>query len=263
MTQTTAPVRSERIEDVIVLTLDDPEKMNPLSEPMRDALHDLLDQAMNDTEARAVIITGAGGNFTSGGDLTQLMGDEAPDPARSRRRLVPLHRIVELVAGGPKPVIAAVEGCAFGAGLSIAAACDFAILGEGARLSAAFGKVGLTADTGLVWSLPQRVGRTVARDMMFTARSIKAKEAVEIGLGDQLVEAGGALAAALAKAAEYRVVAPLMIAAVKAAFVEGPGSLAAALALERQQQPLMRMTSDHAEGLAAFREKRSARFTGR
>jgi enoyl-CoA hydratase/carnithine racemase len=114
-----------------------------------------------------------------------------------------------------------------------------------------------------MWSLPQRIGRTLARDLMFTARPVKADEAVAIGLADRKVEAGGAVAAALAKAAEYRGVAPLVIAAMKSAFADGPGSLAKALAMERQQQPMMAMSDDHAEGVASFREKRPPQFKAR
>jgi enoyl-CoA hydratase/carnithine racemase len=136
------------------------------------------------------------------------------------------------------------------------------IAGEGVRFGAAFGKIGLTADCGLLWSLPQRVGRTMARDIMFTGRPVKADEALRIGIIDKLVPAGEAVAAAVAKAGEYRGIAPLAIAAMKSAFVQGPGPLSDALALETQQQPMLSMTSDHAEGVAAFREKRSAVFTG-
>lgn len=249
-------------DDVCVLTLNDPERFNPLSDDMRAALLAALEEAMADSAVRAIILTGAGDNFTAGADIRQLSLSSVPDPGRYRRRLTPLHRAIEIIAGGPKPVIAAVEGAAFGAGLSIAAACDFVIAGEGVRFGAAFGKIGLTADCGLVWSLPQRIGRTLARDIMFTGRPVKAEEAYRIGIVDMLVPAGDAVSAALAKAADYRGVAPLAIAAMKSAFVQGPGPLSEALALETQQQPMLSMTGDHAEGVAALREKRSPSFSG-
>jgi enoyl-CoA hydratase/carnithine racemase len=249
-------------EDVRILTFNDAGRLNPFSDDMRASLLVALERAMADSAARAIVLTGAGGNFTAGADIRQLALSDTPDPARYRRRLTPLHRAIELVAGGPKPVIAAVEGAAFGAGLSLAAACDFVVAGDSARFGAAFGKIGLTADCGLAWSLPQRVGRTLARDILFTGRLVEADEAHRIGIVDRLVPAGGAVAAALEKAAAYRAVAPLSIAAMKAAFVQGPGSLGEALALETQQQPMLSMTRDHAEGVTAFREKRAAKFAG-
>ncbi|MDR7156442.1 enoyl-CoA hydratase/carnithine racemase [Sphingobium xenophagum] len=258
----TGHIISERRNDVCIITLNDPERLNPLSDEMRGALVPALEAAMWDNSVRVVVLTGAGGNFTAGADIRQLSVSGHPDPLRSRRRLVPLHRAVELIAAGPKPVITAVEGACFGAGLSFAAASDFVIADETARFGAAFGKIGLTADCGLIWSLPQRVGRTLARDLMFTGRPVKIEEAERIGLVDRQVPAGIALASALEKVAEYRSIAPLSIAAMKSAFAQGPGSLAEALALEQQQQPMLSMTSDHAEGINAFREKRSTSFTG-
>lgn len=262
MTETNDLVRYEQMDDVAILTLDEPEKLNPLSDEMRDAWSARLEQAMADNSVRTIVVTGAGGNFTAGADIRQLNPAAGADPFRSRRRLAALHRIVELVANGPKPVIAAIEGAAFGAGFSIAVASDFLIASETARFGAAFGRIGLTADCAIVWSLPQRVGRTLARDLMFTARPVKAEEALAIGLADKLVPAGQALEAALAKAAEYRAVAPLTISTVKAALAAGPNSLDAVLALELQQQPMMSMSQDHVEGIAAFREKRPPVFKG-
>ncbi|HEY6868543.1 MAG TPA: enoyl-CoA hydratase-related protein [Novosphingobium sp.] len=259
----TGPVERALHDDVAVITLNDPAALNPLSDDMRAGLLAEFEAALADEAVRTIVLTGAGGNFTAGADIRQLGLPGGPDPARSRRRLQPLHRLVEQIAGGPKPVIAAIEGAAFGAGLSLAVACDYLIASETARFGAAFGKIGLTADCGLVWSLPQRIGRTLARDLMFTGRPVKAPEALAIGLADRVVPAGEALAAALAKAADYRGVAPLSIAAMKAAFAQGQGALAQALELEKQQQPMLSMTQDHAEGIAAFRAKRAPEFRGR
>ncbi len=262
MTDTSTLVLYQQIEDAVVLTLNDPEAMNPFSDDMRQALREGLEAAFADNSVRSVILTGAGANFSAGADLRQLGAGVSSDPLRSRRRLLALQRSVELIAGGPKPVICAVEGVAFGAALSLAAASDYFIVGADARLGATFGKIGLTADCGLLWSLPQRIGRTLARDILFTACTLKADEAVAIGLADRKVETGTALAAALEKAAEYRKVAPLSIAAMKAAFAAGPGPLSETLALEKEQQPLLIMSADHAEGIAAFWEKRPPGFRG-
>jgi 2-(1,2-epoxy-1,2-dihydrophenyl)acetyl-CoA isomerase len=259
----TDPVLRETRDDVAIITLNEPERLNPLSDPMRAGLLAEVEAALADEAVRTLVITGAGRHFSAGADINQLGLPGGPDPARSRRRLGPLHRLTELIVGGPKPVIAAVEGAAFGAGLSIASACDWLVAGEGARFGAAFGKIGLTADCGLTWTLPQKIGRSAARDLLFTGRPVLIEEAVTLGLVDRAVEAGDALEAAIAHAVGYRGVAPLSIAAMKAAFAQGTGALSATLALELQQQPMLSMTEDHSEGIAAFREKRIPVFRGR
>jgi 2-(1,2-epoxy-1,2-dihydrophenyl)acetyl-CoA isomerase len=263
MTVAELQVRIEQIGDVAVLTMDAGKSLNPLSDNMRADLLSAVEAAIADSAVRALVLTGAGGNFSSGSDMAQLAIPGGFDPERYRRRLMPLHRLIELIASGPKPVIAAVEGAAFGAGLSIAAACDFFIASETARFGAAFGKVGLIADCGLMWSLPCRIGFAAARDLLLTARALNAQQGHAMGLCDALTPAGGALEAAMAKANDYRNVAPLSIAAMKAAFANGPLSLAEALAFERLQQPMMSITADHADAVHAFGEKRTPTFSGR
>lgn len=256
-------VRTELVEDMAVLTLDAGKPMNPISDEMRADLLSAVEAAIADPAVRALVLTGAGANFSSGSDFAQLAVPGGFDPERYRRRLLPLHRLIELIASGPKPVVAAVEGAAFGAGLSIAAACDFFIASETARFGAAFGKVGLVADCGLMWSLPSRVGATTARDLLLTARTLDGQQGHAIGLCDALAPADGTLEAALSKAREYRNVAPLSIAAMKTALANGPPSLAEALAFERLQQPMMSITADHQEAVKAFGEKRLPNFSGR
>ena len=262
MSEMNGLVLIERREATSIVTFNEPARMNPFSEAMRRQAADILAAEMADRAVRAIVLTGAGGQFSAGGDIRQMAAEERPDPARFKRRLELLHGLVRLVAGGPKPVVAAVEGVAFGAGLSLAAACDFVVAGEGARFGAAFGRIGLTADCGLLWSLPQRIGLGRAKDMMFTGRPVGAEEAVRIGLADRLVPAGTALVAALDKTAEYLDTAPLSIAAMKAGLAEAPCDLESALRLEGHQQPMLGMTADHTEGRHAFLQKRRPHFTG-
>jgi enoyl-CoA hydratase/carnithine racemase len=262
MTEQSGLVLVERRGTVSVVTFNEPARMNPFSNTMRAAALEAVEGEMGSPDVRALVITGAGGNFSAGADVRQMGADQSPGPARSRRVLGPLHGLVRAIIAGPKPVVAAIEGAAFGAGLALAAAADFAISGGGARFGAAFGRIGLTADTGLLWSLPQRIGLARTKDMIFTGRPIPADEAALIGLIDRVVPAGAALDAAVEKAKEYLCVAPLVIAAVKSALSEGPVNLEAVLRLEGHQHPLLTMTADHEEGRRAFGDKRDPVFTG-
>ncbi len=249
---------------VSVITLNEPARMNPFGDAMRERLAAALVDLMSDPSVRVIILTGNGGNFSAGADVRQMQSaGDRPDPQRSRQRLAVLQGIVRQITTGPKPVIAAVEGVAFGAGLSTAIACDYVIVGEGARLGAAFGKIGLAPDCGLLWSLPQRIGLSRSRDLIFTGRPMDASSAADIGMADFLVPTGLALTQALAKAREYLDTAPLSIAATKAALAELPSDLEQAFKIELHQQPLLSSTVDHAEARVAFMAKRKPVFIGR
>lgn len=248
---------------ITILTLNEPSRMNPFSDDMRNRLLALLDAVMAEAAVRVLVLTGAGGHFSAGADVRQMKGAGGADPLRSRRRLGVLQNIVRHVATGPKPVIAAVEGVAFGAGLSVTAACDWVVAAEGARFGAAFGKIGLAPDCGLLWSLPQRIGISRTRDMIFTGQPMDAAGALAAGLADHLAPQGEALSAALGKAEAYLATAPLSIAATKVALAALPGGLEEALALELHQQPLLSSTADHFEARSAFLEKRKPVFQGK
>ncbi|OUS05156.1 hypothetical protein A9Q96_13770 [Rhodobacterales bacterium 52_120_T64] len=253
----------DRQDSVAVLTLNEPERMNPIGDVVRLRLIEFLDEISANKDIRAVIITGAGGQFSAGADVKQMSAPTGgPDPLRSKRRLKVLHEVVRAIAVSPKPVVAAVEGVAFGAGLSVVAASDFVIAGKTARLGAAFGRIGLAPDCGLMWSLPQRIGLARTKDLIFTGKPLSAQTAQQYGLVDELVEEGAALERALEKVQEYMNVAPLSIAATKEAAAALPGSLEAALAIETHQQPLLSMSHDHSEARAAFLEKRPPNFSG-
>jgi 2-(1,2-epoxy-1,2-dihydrophenyl)acetyl-CoA isomerase len=253
-------LREDRQGAVAVLTLDDPPRRNALSMELRLALRDRLQALSTDAACRAIVLTGAGGAFCAGGDLDAMRRD---DPAGSRARLAIVQDIVRLIAAGPRPVVAAVEGAAFGAGLALAAAADVVVADPGAKLSASFVKLGLMPDAGLLWSLPQRVGAARARAMMLDGRVLDGRQAFEAGLADHLAEAGGARAAALAEAEALARGAPLAQAQIKAAFARGIAGLDSVLAMERDGQPLLLASADFGEGLAAFRDRRAADFAGR
>lgn len=254
-------VTLQRVDATVVLTLDAPQRLNALSIPMRELLRDRLRQAQADEAVRCIVLQGAARNFSAGGDVRGMA--ERISPIAVRERLQVLHDVVRLILRGPKPVVAAVEGVAYGAGLSLACACDHVVAADDARFSAAFGRLGLVADCGLLWTLPQRIGMGPTRDLLMTGRPVDAKEAKPLGLVDALVPAGQALEGALAKARQYLAVAPLAIAATKSALLRRPTSLEDALSIECDLQDFLRGTRDHAEAAQAFLHKRPMSFEGR
>jgi enoyl-CoA hydratase/carnithine racemase len=184
---------------------------------------------------------------------------DATSLAAGRERFRTTHRMVRLLIKSSKPVIAAVEGFAVGAGLSVALCADTIVAAEGAQFAAGFGRVGLVADLGLPHTLPLRVGHGHARQILLYGERIAAVAAHRIGLVDHVVADGAALEAALARARLFHAMAPLPIALTKQFLAAG---LDAALDWERDTQAALFGTADHAEGKAAFLEKRPPRFTG-
>ena len=247
---------AERDGPVLVLTLDNTARKNALSPPLRAEMEAVLDKAEGDSGIRAIVVTGAGGTFCSGGDLSAM---QVGGPLQGRERLRPAHRMIRFLVAGSKPVVAAVEGWAAGAGLSLACACDTVVAAEDARFMAAFGKVGLMADLGLPHTLPHRVGLAKARQILLYGEPIDAAEAARIGLVDHVVPKGKTLEKALERAHLLAKGAPAAMALTKQLLANG---LDAALEQEKHFQALLFLSADHAEGKAAFFEKRPAAFTG-
>ena len=159
---------------IAILTLDYPERRNALAMPMRQRLVDALEAIEADRDLRAIVITGAGGTFSAGGDIS---GMNVTDLASGRERFRLTHRLVRLLIKGSKPVIAAVEGWCVGAGLSVAMCCDTVVAAEDARFAAGFGKIGLIADLGLLHTLPARIGQGRARQVFLYGEQIGAERA--------------------------------------------------------------------------------------
>jgi enoyl-CoA hydratase/carnithine racemase len=245
-----------RADATAILTLANPERRNALSLPLRAELADAMERLEADTAVRAIVLTGGPAMFSAGGDIS---GMNAADYAAGRERFRLTQRLVRLMIGASKPLIAAVEGYAVGAGLSLALCCDTIVASAGARFAASFGRVGLIGDFGLLHTLPRRVGEGHARQILLYGETITAARAEHIGLIDHLVPDGAALDTALARAALFATAAPLPVAMTKAWFAQG---LAEALEWERNTQSALFLTADHAEGKAAFLEKRPARFSG-
>lgn len=258
-----APVILTRENELAILTLNAPARRNAISTEMRIALREALRETLADQACRAIILTGAEGVFSSGADVDQMQSGDSVDMDRVRMRYSVLHDAVKLICQGGKPVVAAVEGYAMGAGLSLASACDFLVIAETAKLGAAFGRVGLIGDCGLLWTMPKRIGEARTKDFMFGGRSITGREAFDMGLADQLVGHGEALAAAKERARSYTSVAPLTIAETKTLLAAEFSSFSAFLAAESAAQDRMVLSEDHNEGRRAFAEKRRPEFKGR
>lgn len=242
------------------LTLDNPANRNALSTAMVLALIEALETAGADPLCRAIVLTGSGEHFCAGGDVSEMQADRPL--LGSRLRIERAHRIVRLLSAGPKPVICAVEGIAYGLGLSLAMASDYVIASSSASFCAVFNKVGLIPDMGLMWSLPQRIGVAQAKQLFFTARQVPADEARTLGMIDQCVPRGEAVAAALALGAQLSASAPIPVALIKAAYGKGDVTLDEVLRTEVDHQPALYLSADHREGVAAFRAKRPPVFTG-
>ncbi|MGH1331741.1 MAG: enoyl-CoA hydratase/isomerase family protein [Paracoccaceae bacterium] len=240
-----------------VLIMNIPARRNALSDEMREALRAALKSAQADPKIRAIVLAGTEGIFCAGGDI-KAMGQPVPI---ALKRLDVLHEVVRLIALGPKPVVAAVDGVAYGAGMSLAMACDCVVATETARFCASFSRIGLAPDCGILWSLPRRVGPAFAQRILMDGRERKGREAIEIGLADVLAE-GDLLTVALAQAAALVPAAPLPNGFTKSIIAQHFGDLNAVLAAEQEAQAALFLTKDHAEATAAFLEKRPPVFAG-
>ncbi|MFC3674401.1 enoyl-CoA hydratase/isomerase family protein [Ferrovibrio xuzhouensis] len=260
MTEPAPLVRTDSDAAVRILTLNYPAKRNALSLDLRAALYDAVAAAMADDSVRALVLTGAEGCFCAGGDLSSMQNVGG---VAGRERLGNLHRLVRLLAAGPKPVVAAVEGYAYGAGMSLALLCDQVVTASDAKFCCSFGKVGLMPDMAALWTVPQRVNAGWARRLLMLGDEIDGATAARIGLADEAVPPGGALDAALALARRFAATAPLPLGFAKAILARGPQPLDALLAQEADGQALLFNSADFAEGRDAFLAKRKPVFHGR
>jgi 2-(1,2-epoxy-1,2-dihydrophenyl)acetyl-CoA isomerase len=251
-------VQLQRQGRIVILTLHNPGKMNAFSQAMRDTLSDILRDLNADPECRAIVLTGGGENFSAGADLSGFHETTVREcRARLKRGGAVLMR--EMIAGA-KPLVAAIEGNAYGAGLALACACDHVVAARGAKFCCAFTRVGFLPDMGLMFSLPNRVGMTRARQLIALADVIDAERAERLGLVDELADNGAALVAALALAERYADSPPMAYEAVKGVFARG---LEAMIQAEIDLQPMLWLSNDHREGKQAFAERRKPAFTGK
>jgi 2-(1,2-epoxy-1,2-dihydrophenyl)acetyl-CoA isomerase len=252
-------------DGVRTLTLNRPDAYNSLTVELKESLLAALTSAAADPGVRAVVLTGAGKAFCAGQDLKEHMGLlAAGDPAPLSTVEAHYNPIVTAITTLPKPVIAAVNGMAAGAGASFAYACDLRIAADSAKFLMAFANVGLTADSGASWTLPRLIGYGRAMEMMLLAKPVAAEEALRVGMVTQVVPAADVLATAQALAARMAAGPTTAYAKIKEAMLASAGGgLADGLAVEGRTQAEAGGTADHKEAVDAFVAKRDPNFTGR
>jgi 2-(1,2-epoxy-1,2-dihydrophenyl)acetyl-CoA isomerase len=255
-----APLLLEVADGIATLTLNRPEALNALDRALKDALLDAVGRVARDEDVRVVVVTGAGRAFCSGQDLREG-GGAASLAVELRDRYNPLILGLRRME---KPVIAAVNGVAAGAGVSLALACDLRIAAEEASFVLAFGRIGLVPDSGLTWFLPRLVGPARAAELMFSSDPVSAQEAARLGLVNRAVPGSHLKAETASLAARLASAAPRALGLAKRALNRAlEVGLEDALAYEASLQGIAGATADHQEGIRAFREKRTPRFHGK
>jgi 2-(1,2-epoxy-1,2-dihydrophenyl)acetyl-CoA isomerase len=260
MTSTDPHVIVQTQGAVTILKFSDPPKRNALSMLLREKLGHALRDALHDDQCRVIVLTGDGGHFSSGGDIS---GFDGVNSINGRHRMQKTHEMVRLIMNSEKPIIAAVEGHAAGAGMCVAADCDIVVASTDAKFTCSFNKIGLLPDLGGLWSIPARMGLGRAKMMMLTGRTLDATSACAQGLVEELCPPGQALATAIQLAEEIAQFAPLTHGMTKAALARGAMSVDELLTLEVDLQGLMFGTEDFQEGRAAFLQKRKPDFKGK
>ena len=246
---------------VRILSLNNPAKRNALSMQLYSELSAALVDAQSDTAVGAIVLTGAGDFFCSGGDLGQLALRRAMAPAQRRERLNGLHDLIRSIRHCGKPVIAAVEGGAVGAGMSIVLACDMLVVARDAYFCVAYAKVGLTPDGGATAFLAEFVSRQVLSELCLTGERISSERLHALGAVNRLVEKGAALEAAVVLAARIAAGPTRANARIKALCWNAFGTDAAAqMELEAPYMVESQGDDEAAEGIGAFLAKRPADF---
>ncbi len=263
MTQTPIPVpllQFDVVEQVATLTLNSPSKRNALEPAMRDELAGHIRRIRDDASIRAVVITGAGGHSCSGGALRNIACANL-DNAGWLRRMQSLHQWVHDLLTLDRPVIAAVDGAAAGAGFSLAMAADFVLATPRAWFNMSFLKVGLVPDVGAFYTLPRIVGVQRAKEIMLSARDVGAAEALRLGMVMELHEPDQLLSRAQAMARSFVGASPAAVALIKRSLHDAlGGGLSSLLMTEANAQSMAAGTQAHQEAVQRFLSKQPPLF---
>lgn len=256
-------LRLERPADgVVLLVLDQPDLRNAMSDEMTASWVAAVEHLADDDSVRAVVVTGAGKAFCSGGNLAWLASDPDATVDQLRSRMLPFYRAWLSIRRLEVPTIAAINGAAVGAGLCLALACDIRYAASGARMGVPFTRLGIHPGMAGTHLLPDVVGPAAARDLFLTGRMVEAQEALGLGLVSRVIEPDGFLEEVLAVAADVAGAAPIATRLTKRALQLGHASIETALEWEGLAQPTTLATADLLEGIAAAQEKRAPAFRG-
>jgi enoyl-CoA hydratase/carnithine racemase len=250
-------------DGIATITLNRPHRKNAFTLAMLDAWAEALRSARTDPEVRVVLITGAGDAFCAGVDLDDF-SEITATLARQEVLQNRVHRVAAAALELDKPLIAAVDGVAVGAGMDMALACDIRLASTRARFSEAYVRVGLIPGDGGAHLLPRIVGQARALELLWTGRWVDAEEALTLGLVLSVYDPSGLAEAAQALCRNLADGPPVAIRAIKRLVRNGERvDFATSLSMVAAEQAVVQSTHDSAEAIAAFREKRVPSFTGR
>src|SRR5262245_26839829 len=253
-------------DEIVTLTLNRPDRLNALGDTLREELYDAMIRASDDPQARVIVLTGAGRGFCAGGDMKAA--HEVQEGRMERAlldRVAPIRdKVVLAMRDAPKPIIAAVNGPAAGAGMNLALACDMRIASTAARFGQTFVKRGLHVDWGGTYFLPRLVGMAKACELIFTGEMIDAPEALRLGIVNAVYAPEELMPAAHELARKIAAGPPVAIRLAKRALYHSEETdLRGALEFETFAQNICSETEDAREGIRAFVEKRAPSFKGR
>lgn len=258
----TSELKSTTQAGTMVLTLSNPEHRNALGPEMYAAGVEALSVAESSAEVRSVVITGEGSLFSAGGNLQRLQANRQQAPEMQAQSIEGLHSWIEAIRTFPKPVIAAVEGAAAGAGFSLALACDFIVAAEDAFFVMAYSNIALSPDGGASWSLSRCLPRQLVSELLMAAERIRAARLHELGLVNRIAAPGKALDEALALAQTLNARAPNALASIKELMNEAAeATFSRQLAGERDHFVRNLHHANAGIGIEAFLAKKTPRYS--
>ena len=251
-------------DKIATITLNRPDKLNAFTGPMIDAWAKALAEAQADDGVNVIVVTGAGRAFCAGGDVAR-MRETRPTPLENKNQLWEnIHRVPRTLEAMDKPVVAMVNGVAVGAGMGMCLMCDVRIASEEARFSTGYVRVGLVPGDGDTYFLPRLVGASKALELLWTADFVDAQEALRLGIVNRVVPAGDLAQQTRAFAEQLAGGPQVPIRMIKRLVYQSLRlDLRTHLDLVSSHMAVVRETADHAEGVAAFKEKRTPKFQGR